>query len=102
MRLGSGIAPIKEMIDAGVAVSLAVDGSASNDSSHMLAEARMALLLQRVRHGVDALSATQVLELGTLGGAQVLGRDDIGVLGPDMAAQPWKFPNISRRRSRYR
>ncbi len=86
MRLGSGIAPVKPMIDAGVPVSLAVDGSASNDSSHLLAEARHAMLLQRVQYGVDALSATQALELATIGGAQVLGRDDIGTIEPGMGA----------------
>jgi cytosine/adenosine deaminase-related metal-dependent hydrolase len=86
MRLGSGIAPIREYIDAGVRVSLAVDGSASNDSSHMLAEARMALLLQRVTKGASALTVEEALELGTMGGARVLGRDDLGSLEPGKAA----------------
>lgn len=86
MRLGSGIAPIREMIDAGVKVGLAVDGSASNDSSHMFAEARMALLLQRVLKGANAMTADEALELATLGGARVLGRDDIGELAPGKAA----------------
>ncbi len=86
MRLGSGIAPIRAMRDAGVPVSLAVDGSASNDSSHLLAEARLGLLLQRVGFGASALSAREMLEIATLGGAQVLGRDDIGALAPGMAA----------------
>ena len=86
MRLGSGIAPVKRMLELGVKVGLAVDGSASNDSSHMLNEARTALLLQRVRHGPTALSARQVLEMATLGGAALLGRDDIGSLAPGKAA----------------
>jgi 8-oxoguanine deaminase len=86
MRLGSGIAPIRAMRDAGVPVSLAVDGSASNDSGHLLAEARLALLLQRVQRGATAMSAREVLEIATLGGARVLGRDDIGALAPGMCA----------------
>ena len=86
MRLASGIAPIRALRDAGVPVGLAVDGSASNDSGHLLAEARLALLLQRVGHGPAALTARDVLEIATRGGAQVLGRDDIGALAPGMAA----------------
>jgi len=86
MRLGSGIAPIRRYLDSGVRVGLAVDGSASNDSSHMFAEARMALLLQRVTKGADALTAREVLEMATLGGAAVMGRDDIGALEPGRAA----------------
>jgi 8-oxoguanine deaminase len=86
MRLGSGIAPIRDYLDAGVRVGLAVDGSASNDSSHMLAEARMALLLQRVARGAGALTVEEVLEMATLGGARVLGRDDVGSLAPGKAA----------------
>ena len=86
MRLGSGIAPIREMLDAGVKVGLGVDGSASNDSSHMIAEGRMAMLLQRVAKGADALTIQETLDLETKGGASVLGRDDIGVIRPGMAA----------------
>ncbi len=86
MRLASGIAPIPQMRAAGVPVGLGVDGSASNDGAHMLGEARQAMLLARVGHGPAALSARQALELATLGGAQVLGRDDIGAIAPGMSA----------------
>jgi cytosine/adenosine deaminase-related metal-dependent hydrolase len=86
MRLASGIAPIVKMMQARVKVGLGVDGSASNDSSHMLAEARQAMLLQRVGGDPCALTARQALELGTLGGARVLGRDDIGSLEKGKAA----------------
>jgi 8-oxoguanine deaminase len=92
MRLGSGAAPIRAMRDAGVPVSIAVDGSASNDSGHLLAEARLALLLQRVAGGAGALGARETLEIATLGGARVLGRDDIGALAPGMAADIVCFP----------
>jgi cytosine/adenosine deaminase-related metal-dependent hydrolase len=86
MRLASGIAPIKAMVAAGVKVGLGVDGSASNDGSHLLGEARQAMLLQRVLGDPCALTARQALELGTRGGAAVLGRDDIGALQPGRAA----------------
>ncbi|HEY57023.1 MAG TPA: 8-oxoguanine deaminase [Anaerolineae bacterium] len=97
MRLGSGIMPLYEMLTAGVKVGLGVDGSASNDGSHMLEEVRQAMLLARVRSGLlgfsrsdeqapPLLTARQALELATRGGAAVLGRDDIGQLAPGKAA----------------
>ena len=86
MRLGSGIAPVRPMRDAGVNVALGVDGSASNDGGQMLGEARQALLLARLGGDPGALTARDVLEMATRGGAAVLGRDDIGVLAPGMAA----------------
>ncbi len=86
MRLASGIAPVRKMRAHGVPVGLGVDGSASNDAGHLMNEARTAMLLQRVGYGPDAMTARQALELATIGGARVLGRDDIGALAPGMAA----------------
>lgn len=79
-RLGSGIAPVRAMRDRGVKVGLGVDGSASNDAGNLLGEARMAMLLQRVARGADAMAVREALEIATLGGARVLGRWDCGSL----------------------
>ena len=97
MRLASGIAPIREYLAAGIRVSLGVDGSASNDGSHLLAEVRQAMLLSRLKEGITGYSlsndparklmtAREALRLGTRGGAAVLGRTDIGSLKPGMCA----------------
>lgn len=77
-RLGSGIAPVRAMRDAGMPLGLGVDGSASNDTGNLMAEARQALLLQRVSQGADAMSAREALRIATRGGAEVLGRPDCG------------------------
>lgn len=78
MRLGSGICRVREMLDRGIPVGLAVDGSASNDSSDMLGEARQALLLQRVRYGAAGITAREVLGIATIGGAKLLGYEETG------------------------
>lgn len=77
-RLGSGIAPIREMRDAGVPVGLGVDGSASNDMGNLMSEARHMMLLQRVKNGADSMAAREALYIATRGGAEVLGRHDCG------------------------
>jgi len=86
MRLGSGICRVREMLDRGVKVSLAVDGSASNDSSDMLGEARQALLLQRIRYGAAGISAREGLSLATRGGAFMLGFEEAGSVKPGALA----------------
>jgi len=85
-RLGSGIAPVRAMRDAGVNVGLGVDGSASNDTGNLMSEARQAMLLQRVSRGADAMSAQEALEIATRGGAEVLGRKDCGQIVPGKRA----------------
>lgn len=87
MLLGSGIAPIPEMLNQGVKVGLAVDGSASNDTSNMIREVRQAMLLARVKYGAEAMPARRALELATLGGAKVMGWEkEIGSLEPGKCA----------------
>jgi cytosine/adenosine deaminase-related metal-dependent hydrolase len=85
-RLASGVAPIRAMLNANVKVGLGVDGSASSDSGNLLNEARMAMLLQRSGGNPAILSAREALEMATLGGAKVLGRDDIGAIAVGMSA----------------
>jgi cytosine/adenosine deaminase-related metal-dependent hydrolase len=95
MRLGSGIAPVREMRAAGVPVGLGVDGSASNDSSNMLLEAHLAFLLQRVQGGAAAMDADETLAIATAGGARLLGREELGSLAPGQAAD---FIGVDTRR----
>ena len=86
MRLGSGVPPVRQYLDASVSVGLAVDGSASNDTYDMLAEARQAMLVHRVKSGVGSMTAREALRMATRGGAAVLGRDDIGMVAAGKAA----------------
>jgi len=86
LRLGSGIAPVREMLDNNVNVSLAVDGSASNDSSDMLGELRMAMLAARYKSGADSMSSADVFKMAAIGGSRVLGRKDIGSIEEGKAA----------------
>ncbi|MDR7539714.1 MAG: 8-oxoguanine deaminase [Armatimonadota bacterium] len=91
LRLGSGVAPVRALLDAGAPVGLGVDGSASNDSGNLLAEARLGLLVQRV-HGAAAITAREVLRIATRGGAACLGREDVGSLEPGKRADVALFP----------
>ena len=96
MRLASGMMPLRKMLDSGVPVGMGVDGAASNDASNLLQETRTAFLMARVREESAAtMTAREILEVATRGGASVLGRDDIGYLAPGMAADFIAF-NIDR------
>jgi cytosine/adenosine deaminase-related metal-dependent hydrolase len=86
LRLGAGVAHVREMLDAGVNVGLGVDGSASNERSDLIYEVKQALLVARGRGGPRAMTAREAFRLGTRGGAAVLGRDDIGSLAPGKRA----------------
>jgi cytosine/adenosine deaminase-related metal-dependent hydrolase len=86
LRLGAGVAPVRELVDEGVRVGLGVDGSASNERSDLLLEVKQALLVARGRGGPAAMTAREGLRLGTRGGAAVLGRDDLGSLEPGKCA----------------
>jgi cytosine/adenosine deaminase-related metal-dependent hydrolase len=86
LRLGAGVAPVRELVDAGTHVGLGVDGSASNERSDLFLEVKQALLLARGRGGPEAMTARDALRLGTRGGAAVLGRNDIGSLEPGKCA----------------
>ena len=86
MKLNSGICPTTDLLKAGVKVSIAVDGSASNDGSNMWEEVRRAYLLNHLKYGTDGLNAYEILKVATRGGAEVLGRDDIGILEEGKAA----------------
>jgi cytosine/adenosine deaminase-related metal-dependent hydrolase len=97
LRLGAGVAPVRAMLDAGVPVGLGVDGSASNERSDLFLEVKQALLVARGRGGAGALTAREALRLGTRGGAQVLGRDDLGSLEPGKAADLacWRLDGLA-------
>jgi cytosine/adenosine deaminase-related metal-dependent hydrolase len=96
LRLGAGVAPVRELLDAGVGVGLGVDGSASNERGDLFLEVKQALLVARGRGGPEALTAREALRLGTRGGAQVLKRDDIGSLEPGKCADlaVWRLDGL--------
>ena len=86
LRLGAGVAPVRDLLDAGVRVGLGVDGSASNERSHLFNDVRQALLVARGRGGPKAMTPREAIRLGTRGGAAVLGRIDIGAISPGLCA----------------
>ncbi|MCH2085495.1 MAG: amidohydrolase family protein, partial [Saprospiraceae bacterium] len=92
MRLGSGICPVPKMLEQGIKVGIGVDGSASNDSGHILGELRQALYLARVGGGAEAMSAMGALELGTWRAAELIGRDDIGRIATGFCGDCALFP----------
>jgi cytosine/adenosine deaminase-related metal-dependent hydrolase len=92
LRLGAGVAPVRELLDAGAPVGLGVDGSASNERSDLFLEVKQALLVARGRHGPEAMTVRQALRLATQGGAEVLRREDIGSLEPGKRANIAVWP----------
>jgi cytosine/adenosine deaminase-related metal-dependent hydrolase len=96
LRLGAGVAPVRELLAAGVRVGLGVDGSASNERGDLFLEVKQALLVARGRGGPEALTAREALRLGTRGGAQVLKRDDVGSLEPGRYADlaVWRLDGL--------
>ena len=92
MRLGSGICPVPKMLEQGIKVGIGVDGSASNDSGHILGELRQALYLARVDGGAEAMSAMDALELGTWRAAELIGREDIGRIAKGFCGDCALFP----------
>jgi cytosine/adenosine deaminase-related metal-dependent hydrolase len=96
MRLGAGVAPVRELLDAGVDVGLGVDGSASNERGDLFLEVKMATYVARSRGGPKAMTVREALRLGTRGGAAVLGREDIGQLAPGKRADfaVWRLDRL--------
>jgi cytosine/adenosine deaminase-related metal-dependent hydrolase len=96
LRLGAGVAPVRELLAAGVRVGLGVDGSASNERGDLFLEVKQALLVARGRGGPEALTAREALRLGTRGGAEVLKRDDVGSLEPGKYADlaVWRLDGL--------
>ena len=93
LRLGAGVAPVRELVDAGAPVGLGVDGSASNERSDLFLEVKQALLVARGRDGPEAMTVRDALQLGTRGGAAVLRRDDIGSFEPGKRADVAVWPS---------